>query len=64
MGWWNSGEGGIIGDSVVEIMMDAMGKIEKEYQEEFDRKPNSEELIAVIGFATSSFTKQMKREAI
>ena len=64
MGWFKSKRGGIIGDSVVDIMMDAIEEIEKEYQEEFDRKPTTEELMSVFGVSTSSLTKQMIREAV
>ena len=64
MGWFKSKRGGIIGDSVVDIMMDAIEEIEKEYREEFDRKTTTEELMSVFGVSTSSLTKQMIREAV
>ena len=63
MGWWESKRGGIIGDSAVDIMMDAIEEIEKEYHKELDRKYTTEELMSIFTTSTSSLTKQAIRRS-
>ena len=50
MGWWESKNNGVIGDSVADLMTDASEEMSKEYNEEWDRKPTIEELIDTLNF--------------
>lgn len=59
MGWWSSGEDGasfanselIWGDGPADIMDNALDKIVKEFQEDWQRKPTRKELIAGLLFS-------------
>ena len=53
MGWFKSKSDGVIGDSVVDIMVDAIEKITTEYEDVIDgcnRKPTKEELHDILDF--------------
>lgn len=63
MGWWNCGKDGtslhaldtgmVWGDSVADIMDDAIKKIEKEFEQNWQTKPTRDELIAGLLFSIS-----------
>jgi hypothetical protein len=65
MGWWNAGTDGSSlhmeqtgltwGDSVADIMDEAISQIVKEFQDAWKRTPTREELEAGLKFALSTY---------
>ena len=51
MGWWKINDNEVSGDSVADLMGDAIDKIVKEYEKEWRRKPTYNELFELFHFS-------------